>query len=157
MNFKKILKEKLEYLKTNLGKKLTYYAYVFLFHTRLRLGLPVYLYGMMKIAIESWRYKIKFRTEVPGQLMVLHYNPNAVKDPVSFVKRIEDMVVKPFRFLHRVNPVVVIIPYGSTFQAGSFKGFVRSLDRDQLQALKTALYEDKVPPKIEIISGSEAA
>ncbi|TGM04837.1 hypothetical protein EHQ76_07270 [Leptospira barantonii] len=143
--------------RTQTHKILTYYFAVFLQRLRLTLIFPAYLYGMNKLAVKTWIHKIKFRTEVPGHLMVLHYNQNAVKNPAVFVKQIEESVVKPFRRLHKVNPAVLILPFGSTFQAGSYKGFVRSLDRDQKRELVQAIHELKNENQIEIITQELAA
>lgn len=130
--------------KTHTFLKIKNFIFKFIETLKLNALFPMYLIGMMKLAWSTWRHKIKFRTEVPGQLMILHYNQKEIKDLSGVLKRIEERVVKPFRLLHKVNPVVLLLPFGISFQAGSFKGFVKSLDPDQLQALKKELYEVKI-------------
>ncbi|WP_229267011.1 hypothetical protein [Leptospira sp. mild_001] len=139
--FQKIKNFKRYFERTQTHKIITYYLAVWIHRGRLTFVFPKYIFGMLKLAFTTWKHKVKFRTEVPGQMMILHFNLEKIKDPTIFVKQIEGSVVKPFRILHKVNPVVLILPYGTTFQAGSFKGFVRSLDQDQKQALTKAIYE----------------
>ncbi|TGM05995.1 hypothetical protein EHQ76_06930 [Leptospira barantonii] len=154
MKFK--LNEKLKSFKhyferTQTHKILSYYYAVFKHRLRLSLIFPRYLYGMNKIAIKSWIHKIQFKSEIPGQIMTVHYDPAIVKDVPTFVKRIEELFVGPYRLLHKINPAIVILPWGTIFQTGDFKGFVRSLDRDQRQALMNAVYELKSDERIEIV------
>ncbi|EMJ64538.1 hypothetical protein [Leptospira sp. P2653] len=155
------LKEKMKRFKQTfermqIHKILTYYLAELKHRLRLSLIFPLYLYGMNKIAVKSWIHKIQFKSEIPGQIMTLHYDPATVKDLPTFVKRIEDLFVGPFRLLHKLNPAIVILPWGSLFQTGDFKGFVRSLDRDQRSALVSAIHELKNETKIEIITPGEA-
>ncbi|EMF91179.1 hypothetical protein LEP1GSC005_1356 [Leptospira santarosai str. ST188] len=139
--FQKIRDFKRYFERTRTHKIITYYTAVWIYRLRLSFVFPKYIFGMLKLAFTTWKHKVKFRTEVPGQMMILHYNSETIEDPAIFVKQIEESVIKPFRILHKVNPVVLILPFGTTFQAGNFKGFVRSLDRDQKQALTNAIYE----------------
>ncbi|EMN97730.1 hypothetical protein LEP1GSC112_0004, partial [Leptospira interrogans serovar Pomona str. UT364] len=58
-------------------------------------------------------------------------------------EKLERLVVKPFRLIHKINPVVLVLPYGTSLQTGSIKGFYTSLDRDQKREFKRVIYEDK--------------
>lgn len=111
---------------------------------RLYLVCFEYLFGMLSLAWTMWKHKVKFRTEIPGQMIVIHYNKNDFPDPSAFAPFMEQKVVRPFRALHRIDPIVLILPFGVTIQGGNLKGFVRSLSTDQRSELQEALYECRV-------------
>ncbi|EMJ59880.1 MULTISPECIES: hypothetical protein [Leptospira] len=137
----KKLSEFLFYLeRTDLFKILSYRASVLLQTLRLHLILVKYLSGMLSLAWFTWWNKVKFRTEPVGQIIVLHYNADTHK-PEDFVSNLERKVAIPFKTLHGYIPVILILPFGATIQAGSWNGFVKSLDRDQRRENQEALYK----------------
>ncbi|WP_061251993.1 hypothetical protein [Leptospira interrogans] len=125
--FKNLQKEKLTQFKEN-------FSFIFVF--------PFYLFGMLKLAISTYYNKLMFKTQNPGQVMLLYYDPGII-DILSLVEKLERLVVKPFRLIHKINPVVLVLPYGTSLQTGSIKGFYTSLDRDQKREFKRVIYEDK--------------
>ncbi|WP_078129779.1 hypothetical protein [Leptospira alexanderi] len=126
--------------RTDLYKILSYRVSVLLQTLRLHLILVKYLAGMLSLAWFTWWNKVKFRTEPVGQIIVLHYNSETHK-PEDFVSNLERKVAIPFKTLHGYIPVILILPFGATIQAGSWNGFVRSLDRDQRRENQEALYK----------------
>ncbi|EMO66403.1 hypothetical protein LEP1GSC132_2503 [Leptospira kirschneri str. 200803703] len=109
---------------------------------------PIYLFGMLKLAISIYYHKLMFKTQKPGQVMLLYYDPRII-NILNLVEKLERLVVKPFRQIHKINPVVLVLPYGTSLQTGSIKGFYSSLDRDQKREFKKVVYEDKeiITPK----------
>ncbi|WP_232380749.1 hypothetical protein [Leptospira ainlahdjerensis] len=133
--------------RTDLYKVLSYRASVLLQTTKLHLVLVKYLYGMLSLAWFTWKNKVKFRTEPVGQIIVLHYNAETHKSE-DFVSKLERKVAIPFKTLHGYIPVILILPFGATIQAGSWDGFVKSLDRDQRRENQEALYRLREDLKI---------
>ncbi|WP_243394840.1 hypothetical protein [Leptospira adleri] len=126
--------------RTDRYKILSYRASVLIQIIKLHLVLFKYLLGMLSLAWFTWKNKVKFRTEPVGQIIVLHYNSETHK-PEDFVSKLERNVAIPFKTLHGYIPVILILPFGATIQAGSWDGFVKSLDRDQRRENQEALYK----------------
>ncbi len=108
---------------------------------RLIFVFPYYLLGMLKLATKMYYQKLMFKTIKPGQVMLLYYDPSNI-NTLELVEKLERLVVKPFRQIHKINPIVLVLPYGTNLQTGSIKGFYTSLDRDQKREFKKVIYED---------------
>ncbi len=149
MNFltKKIGEFLFYFERTDLYKVLSYRASVLLQILRLHLVFLKYLYGMLSLAWFTWKNKVKFRTEPVGQIIVLHYNAET-HNSEDFVSKLERKVAIPFKTLHGYIPVILILPFGATIQAGSWDGFVKSLNRDQRRENQEALYRFREDLKI---------
>ncbi|WP_241686939.1 hypothetical protein [Leptospira stimsonii] len=126
--------------RTDLNKIILYRTSVIIQIMKLHLVLLKYLFGMLSLAWFTWKNKVKFRTEPVGQIIILHYNSETHKSE-DFVSKLERKVAIPFKTLHGYIPVILILPFGATIQAGSWDGFVKSLDRDQRKENQEALYK----------------
>ncbi|AXR66578.1 hypothetical protein [Leptospira mayottensis] len=109
---------------------------------------PIYLFGMIRLAVTIYYQKLMLQTQNPGQVMLLYYDPRTI-NTLNIVEKLERLVVKPFRQIHKINPIVLVLPYGNNLQTGSIKAFYSSLDRDQKREFKKVIYEDKeiITPK----------
>ncbi|TGJ99834.1 hypothetical protein EHO57_13815 [Leptospira langatensis] len=132
-------------------KIITYYWDVFTFTTGKFFILPIFLFSMLKMAWVLWKQKLKLRTAPIGQVILIHYNPETIQSPELLAPIIEESIFKPFRLLHNVDPIVLILPLGMTLQSGTIQGLLRSLNADQRAEIQRQLYQFR--NKIEVVPG----
>lgn len=121
--------------RTTTYQHISIYFSAYWYKLRLLLLFFSYLYEMLKLAIATWYLKFSVRSEAPGHIMVLHYDPNTCKNPEGLASKMARYVAIPFKKLHKVEPIILILRSDQNFEAGSIQGFFRSLSRDQLKTV----------------------
>ncbi|WP_010572185.1 hypothetical protein [Leptospira kmetyi] len=138
----KKIKAALRYIeRTYTFQYVSHYTTIFWYRVRLLLLFISYQVQMQILAFSMWRLKFSVRSEAPGQIMVLHYNPYTCKDPEEIARKMARSVTIPFHTLHKQDPIVLILPNDQILQTGSIQGFLRSLNRDQRIAFQDELYK----------------
>lgn len=109
----------------------------------------VYLFQMMRMAISLFRADAKLRIGKIDELMIVHVHPEMLTPQfMEYTQSLGKAIADPYRTLYGVDPIILVMPYGSTIHSVNMEGFFSLLNSDQKRMLKMQMQKIK---SIEVV------
>ncbi|AGS80751.1 hypothetical protein LEP1GSC050_0022 [Leptospira phage vB_LbrZ_5399-LE1] len=104
------------------------------------LHFPSFVYRILSLPLILYYNALTLKVIPLNQVLVFQYDPKKEKNPEKLASRIEKSVIKPFRSIYQIEPIVLIWPLNEPIRTASLKGLIRGLNSKQRSAVQRELY-----------------